>query len=407
MRILVYGLNFSPELIGVGKYTSEMCSWLVNNGHEVRVITAPPYYPEWKVWSGFSKFYYSHSMNFGMRVWRCPLFVPLHPKFLFRIVHLTSFVISSLPILFFQLWWKPNIIFLVAPTLLCAPQTLLLAKLTKAKSILHIQDLEVDALFGLDASIRHHFGLLRKSAFFFQSLMFRSFDIVSTISVSMMKRIQNERVSPQSLRFLPNWSDIAHFHDSQPSSALLQKLGVRPGCKVILYSGNMGEKQGLEIVIFAARQLLLEDNLIFLMVGDGSSRNRLSNMAKSLNLSNVIFAPLQSYEDLPSLLASATVHLIIQRRGVADALLPSKLSNILAVGGNSVVTADPHTTLGRLPSDNPGITVVVQPESVDALVLGIETAILMPNPNHIALNYARAFLDKNQVLSRFLDRISI
>ncbi len=49
MKILVYGINYSPELTGIGKYTGEMVEWLARNGHEVRVITAPPYYPEWKV----------------------------------------------------------------------------------------------------------------------------------------------------------------------------------------------------------------------------------------------------------------------------------------------------------------------------------------------------------------------
>ncbi len=49
MKILVYGINYSPELTGIGKYTGEMVEWLAAQGHEVRVITAPPYYPQWQV----------------------------------------------------------------------------------------------------------------------------------------------------------------------------------------------------------------------------------------------------------------------------------------------------------------------------------------------------------------------
>lgn len=51
MKILVYGINYSPELTGIGKYTGEMVEWMASQGHDVRVITAPPYYPEWKVGS--------------------------------------------------------------------------------------------------------------------------------------------------------------------------------------------------------------------------------------------------------------------------------------------------------------------------------------------------------------------
>ena len=46
MKILIYGINFSPELTGIGKYTGEMASWLAAKGHDVRVVTAPPYYPD-------------------------------------------------------------------------------------------------------------------------------------------------------------------------------------------------------------------------------------------------------------------------------------------------------------------------------------------------------------------------
>ena len=46
MKILVYGINYSPELTGIGKYTGEMVEWLAAQGHEVRVINAPPYYPQ-------------------------------------------------------------------------------------------------------------------------------------------------------------------------------------------------------------------------------------------------------------------------------------------------------------------------------------------------------------------------
>lgn len=54
MKILVYGINYSPELTGIGKYTGEMVEWLAAQGHEVRVITAPPYYPQWQVGENYS-----------------------------------------------------------------------------------------------------------------------------------------------------------------------------------------------------------------------------------------------------------------------------------------------------------------------------------------------------------------
>ena len=95
------------------------------------------------------------------------------------------------------------------------------------------------------------------------------------------------------------------------------------------------------------------------------------------------------------------MHLVIQKRAISDAVLPSKLSNILAASGNSVITADPFTTLGRLVSDYPGIAVAVEPESVDALIAGIEQALMMPKPNTVASLYAKKFLDKEEILRKF------
>ena len=73
MRILLYGINFAPELTGTGKYTGELAAWLAARGHEVRVITAPPYYPEWKVRQGYSSWLWRTEQGASLTVLRCPL----------------------------------------------------------------------------------------------------------------------------------------------------------------------------------------------------------------------------------------------------------------------------------------------------------------------------------------------
>ncbi len=74
MKILIYGLNYAPELTGTGKYTAEMAESLIRNGHEVRVICAPPYYPEWQIASGYSAGRYRREDVRGVRVWRAPIY---------------------------------------------------------------------------------------------------------------------------------------------------------------------------------------------------------------------------------------------------------------------------------------------------------------------------------------------
>ncbi|OPK10874.1 glycosyltransferase WbuB [Pseudomonas sp. VI4.1] len=402
MKILLYGINYSPELTGIGKYSGEMACWLAAQGHEVRVVTAPPYYPDWKVWQGFSSWRFSKRQEAGVTVIRCPLYVPSRPTAIKRLLHLISFSLSSAFAVLAQLRWKPDLVMLVVPTMFCAPQALALAKLTGAKSVLHIQDYEVDALFGLSIVKGDK---LKRFAFAFERAVLRAFDRVSTISSGMLQRAEQKGVDKEQLRFFPNWSETARFHDVPRNAQLLSRLGVDPAKRVLLYSGNIGEKQGLECVIDAAEQLAERTELVFLVVGEGAGKARLLDMCLQRGLSNVIFAPLQPYEDLPSLLASADCHLVIQKRGAADAVLPSKLTNILAVGGNALITADPDTSLGLLCSEYPGIATLVEPESVRALIMGIEAVLAMPVPNVIATRYASEFLDKDHILTRFLAEI--
>jgi len=228
-------------------------------------------------------------------------------------------------------------------------------------------------------------------------------DYVSTISRSMMNKAQEKGVPARKVIFFPNWSEVARFRDvaEQDAQALRAQLGLPDDHKIILYSGNIGEKQGLESVIEAAHQLS-KHAWTFVIVGQGGGKARLEKLARERGLTNVKFFPLQSYEALPALLKMGDCHLVVQKRGAADAVLPSKLTNILAVGGNAVITAEAETELGQLCNSYPGIAVCVEPESVSALVAGIEQALAMPKENTVAREYAERTLEKESVLSQFI-----
>lgn len=402
MKILVYGINYSPELTGIGKYTGEMVEWMASQGHEVRVITAPPYYPQWQVGEHYSAWRYRREEG-AATVWRCPLYVPKQPSTLKRLIHLGSFAVSSFFPLLAQRRWKPDRIIGVVPTLFCTPGMRLLAKLSGARTLLHIQDYEVDAMLGLGMAGKGKPGKVAKLASAFERSGLHNVDNVSTISRSMMNKACEKGVPAEKVIFFPNWSEVARFRDvnSTHVAVLREQLGLPGDRKLVLYSGNIGEKQGLESVIEAAAQLR-DKPWLFVIVGQGGGKARLEKMAAERGLENVRFHPLQSYEALPALLSMADCHLVIQKRGAADAVLPSKLTNILAVGGNAVITAEASTELGQLCLTQPGIAVCVEPESVPALIDGIEQALAMPKRNAQAQAWAERTLEKENVLSQFI-----
>lgn len=402
MRVLLYGLNYKPELTGIGKYSGELAEWLARAGVDVRVVTAPPYYPQWQIGRSHRN-RYAIEDDQGVAVHRCPLYVPSAPRTSTRLAHLASFALSSAPVVLDAARWRPDVLLMVAPTLLCAPAALAAARLAGARAILHIQDYEVDAMFGLGMMRSRAVARLAHSA---ERFLFRRFDRLSTISGSMLRLAATKGVPNERVMFLPNWIE-PDLLQPQDRAYFRERWGIGRDQRVVLYSGNMGKKQGLESVVEAAARLRDRRDLQFVMVGEGAAQPELRAMAERAQLANVRFEPLRPREELGRLLAMADVHLVVQRRGTADVVMPSKLGGILAVGGHALITADSDTELGRLTADHPGIATRVEPESVDALVEGIRqvAAADTARPNAVARAYAERFLDKDAVLTTFLGEL--
>jgi colanic acid biosynthesis glycosyl transferase WcaI len=399
MRILIYGLNFAPELTGIGKYTGEMAVFLAEKGHEVRVITAPPYYPQWRLAPGYSGFRYKKEMWRGATVYRCPLWVPARLNGPRRILHLASFALSSLPVALAQIHWRPEQVIAVAPAIISAPTAAAVARLVGGKSWLHIQDFELDAalrlgmLPGLDPLFR-----LAQIA---EGALYRRFDCVSTISNRMLEHLKRKGVSADRTILFPNWVDTCQIIPILGHNGLRQELEIKDDCQVILYSGAMGQKQGLDVVVKAARLLASEKELLFLLCGEGNARLHLETLANGLP--NVYFLPLQPVERLNELLNLASIHILPQSSGAADLVMPSKLSGILASGRPVIVTARSGTELANVMEP---LGRVIPPEDPESLAESILDLACHPNMR-IELGWrGRAYVErtwaKQVVLEGFL-----
>jgi colanic acid biosynthesis glycosyl transferase WcaI len=400
MKFILYSLNYSPELTGIGKYNGEMCPELAKMGMDISSIVAPPYYPEWKVPENFPRYYYSTSTAEGVSVIRCPLYVPAKVTTIKRLIHLTSFALSSGIALLSQFSKKADIIFLVQPTFFCAPMTLLMAKLTGAKAVMHIQDFEVDAMFGL-GMVRE--GKVSQFVRKIESFLLKRFDLVSSISYSMLKNAEDKGVDPGKLLFFPNWADTHFVTPDIDGSTMRREFGFTVEDKIVLYAGNIGAKQGLEIVIDAAQHLSSQSSVKFVFVGTGAYVDTLKILAQDRALTNVYFKPLQPWARVPEMLSMADIHLVVQKKGAADAVLPSKLTNILSAGGHALVTAEFDTELGQLEQKYPTIYQRVEPESVDDFISGLSSLLSrdLSQTNTVARRYAEQYLNKDVILQRF------
>jgi colanic acid biosynthesis glycosyl transferase WcaI len=345
MRVLIYGLNQAPEVVGIGKYSGEMAAWLSSHGHEVRAIAAPPYFPEWQARGNR----YRREQRAGVRVERCPLWVPRKPGGLTRLIHLASFALSSLPVLLAQRSWRPDVVLTVAPAFFCAPGALLLGRLCgrDTASWLHIQDFELDAAYAL--------GLLkgkalRELAERWERTTLRGFDRVSSISGAMVRRAVEKGVPAERAVLLANWVDLDAIQPrgaaERAANPYRTELGIGPEQRVLLYSGSMNKKQGLEGLVEVIQRLEGVEDLVWLLAGEGPTREALARAVAGMG--RVKLLPLQPAERLDDWLNLADVHLLPQKAGAADLVLPSKLLGILASGRPVVASSPAGSELGAL-----------------------------------------------------------
>jgi len=359
IRVLLFSNLYAPEPTGVGPYSHGLAKALVERGHEVTTIAAVPSYPHWKRFGGYPKWSWSRSIEDGVTVYRCPVYVPGTVSGAKRILHYVSYVASALvPAIWLARSFRPDVVLHIVPTLLAAPVALATAKLAGALSWLHVQDFEVEAGFATD-QMRGNSGLARL-ALAFEHKCINAFDQTSTISPEMCAKLVEKGRAPETVHEVRNWAELIEVKPLL-GSKFRERWGVTTP-HVALYSGSIARKQGIEIIIDVARRFRDESDITFVICGNGPNRGELEQAAS--DLTNVRFHDLQPKEDLPELVNLASIHLLPQRRNAADLVLPSKLTNMLASGRPVIAGADAGSGLAR---EVEGCGLAVEPESVTAL----------------------------------------
>lgn len=404
MKILIYGINYSPELTGIGKYTGEMAEWMVEDGHDVSVFTAMPYYPEWNIHHQYKNRFWCKEVVNGVKIYRSPIYVPQKVNSKKRIVHEFSFLWSSsfrwLSALFRK---KFDLVITVCPPFHIGIASYIYSIFKRTTLVTHIQDLQIDAAKDLDMLTNQKaLNLMFK----LEKFLLNKSDYVSTLTSGMKTRVEKKDIPEKKIVMLPNWVDINYIRPLPKEESLRTQFCIPADDTVILYSGNIGKKQGLDIIIDVAEEFRNRSDIHFIMVGAGAEKRNLEELVQKKKLFNVKFFPLQPYDQLSALLATADLHLVLQKKEASDLVMPSKLTGILAAGGCAIVTAMPRTSLYEDVSKyNMGI--LCEPESLSALKNAIDNA-LSSNLDEIKNNarqYAETYLNKDKILLDFLDKV--
>ncbi len=401
MRILIYSYNYYPEPIGIAPLMTELAEGLVKRGHQVRVVTGMPNYPQRCVYPEYKgKFYLTEERN-GVIIERSYIFIRgPEPSVVDRLLYDGSFVVTSL----FQALkgWRPDVIFATVPPLLVSVPVALYAAICRCPVVLNIQDIVSEA--AVRVKLLKNGGLMVSLAQMLEKFAYCQSDKISVIATGFTDHLIQQGVPQEKIAYIPNWVDTNFIRPLPKQNNSFRAAHQLQDKFVVLYSGNIALTQGLETVIQAAANLRHLPEIAFVIIGEGSALGQLREYCHAYGAHNVLLRPFEPREKLPELLSAADVGLVVQKRQVTAFNLPSKIPVLLA-SGCAVVASVPDTGTAKEAIERSGGGVVVSPENPEALAEAILE--LYHNPNrvkelgHKGRQYAEDFFSCDQAIQQY------
>jgi len=357
LRILHLGINYWPDETGIAPFATGRCEYLAAQGHEVIACTGFPYYPQWRVPDHFRGSLFSRDRRGEVTILRSWMYVPRRLTSLRRVLHEGSFLCSSF--LRAISTSRPDLLFVTSPPLGLAVSAIALSRLWRVPYVLHVADLQPDTAVDLGMLPQ---GQLTRALYRLESVAYCNAALVSTLTEAMRSRIIAKGIPAEKVVLFSDWVDPQLFTVAPPEAS----RGATDSRFIVSHFGNMGVKQGLEVVLEAARLSVDDPGIVYLLVGDGAARNDLEAKARELDLPNLRFLPLQPRERFLELLAQSDACLITQRCSVADIVFPSKVITLLAAARPIVASVGAGSEVARVVADSGG-GIMVPPENPRAL----------------------------------------
>lgn len=378
MRILILGMNYSPEVTGIAPYTTGLAEYLHERGHEVHVIAARPHFPQWRVWEDYRSLGKKTECLSGVLVHRTYVYVPAAPrKVLNRLLYDITFSISAL--------WRAlplkqfGLVIAISPPVQLGLTGWFLARLHRAPLFFHIKDIVSQAAVG--AGMLRKSSLLSHMARHVERFAYTRADAIGVICAAFERHLRNSKIPAGKIVFFPDYIDTKALQPSETRGHFRERHQVGPRDFLVMYSGGIAYKQGLDILVDAARVVSHLPRFRFLIIGEGPTKHDLTRKIAAENINNVRVLPLQPKEQLADQLSAADVLVLTQKRDVTDAVFPSKLLAYMACGRPIVAAASPQSETARF-INHYRVGIVVPAEEPHSLAEAL--VYLAANPDQAA-----------------------
>lgn len=403
MRILLLSTYFRPDVASTGVIMTKLAEEFVAKGHEVTVLTTVPHYDINRVWPEYSRRLVYSERSGSMRIYRLFTYVAQDKANVFqRILAYGSF--NLLSILRGVTLPKHDVILVPSPPLSNGIIADLLGRVSRTPYVYNVQDIWPDV--AVRAGVLKSPKWIRRLGKM-ERYVYRRAAGLAVISDGFRSNLLTKGVPQEKISVIPNFIDTDFLAPQPRQNAFSASHGL-DGKFVVLFAGNMGFSQGLEIVIDAAAQLEGIPEIQFLMVGNGAGREAAEKHLEKRGLGNVQFLPFQPHEDLPNMYGSADVCLIPLRRGFTMESVPCKLFSIMAAGKPAIAAVDNGSeTWSLLQRAKCGLC--VEPEDAtslaDAILQYYRDAEARGEAGRHAREYVESEFRASVVAERYLDAL--
>jgi colanic acid biosynthesis glycosyl transferase WcaI len=393
VNLLVLCPHFAPDLAPTGEVMTSIATELVARGHRLHVVTSLPWYEHHRIEPGWEGRAVRHEDTEWGRITRVNPFPTDKTNIPARAVGFAGFtaltgimsVVGNGP--------RPDAVLAMSPPLTLGTAGWAAAQRWRVPFVFNIQDVFPDVAVEVGAITNPQ---VIRAAAALEKWSYRRADAVTVLSDDLRDNLMAKITGTvpdagDRIRVIPNFVDTERIRPADPEAGTYRSEYGLTGKRVVMYAGNVGFSQSLDLVLAAARSLRDRPDVAFVINGGGSARESLVEAASGLP--NVTFVDYQPKERLPEVLAAADIHVVPLRRGLARSSVPSKTYSILAAGRPVVASVDEGTEVARV-VERAGAGLAVPPDDPGAFTAAVTKLLDAPEQAREMGQAARAFVER-------------
>ena len=372
LRLVVLCPHFAPDLAPTGVVMTRIVHELTALGHELHVVTSLPWYREHAIETGWGGKLWQVEKTAWGSITRVHPFPGKTKRNLLRrafgfvlfsaVVGLRSLVAGGLP-------RRVDGVLAMSPPLTLGLTGWFTKLFRGGMLVFNIQDIFPDAAAQTGTITNKQ---ILRAARWFERLSYERSDAVVLLSEDLKQNVAAKLSTRfhNRLHVIPNFVDTSAIVPGDRMTSYRRELGIDDRV-IVMYAGNVGFSQSLELVLAAARSM---PHIAFVINGDGAARKSLQDEVRATDIDNVYFADYQPIERLSEVLASGDIHVVPLKTGLASVSVPSKMYSILSAGRPVVAAIDAGTEIPRTLAES-GAGIAVAPDNEAEFISALQILI--------------------------------